>query len=190
MRAFTLSLTAIAAVCLLPISAQAQFRVFVSAQGSDSNPCTFALPCRSFQHAHDTVSFGGEIDVLDPAGYGALTISKSISIQGHGFAGITATSGTAITIPGLSNVVNLRGLLIDGVGSGSNGITMQSNVGVNIQDCLIRNFSNAGILVDAAVGSIRRNPRSPPTRPVSMCPVPAPWRDSTAPRSLQTASDL
>src|SRR5262245_60029106 len=73
-------------------TAQAQSRVFVAAQGLDSNPCTFALPCRSFQKAHDTVAANGEIDVLDPAGYGAVLISKAISIQGHGFSGITATT--------------------------------------------------------------------------------------------------
>ena len=61
-------------------AAQAQTRVFVAAQGSDSNPCTFAAPCRTFQHAHDMVAAGGEIDVLDPAGYGAVIITKSISI--------------------------------------------------------------------------------------------------------------
>src|ERR1700686_5098439 len=63
------------AAMLSAVPAQAQ-RVFVSATGSDGNPCTFASPCRSFQHAHDVVAAGGEIDVLDPAGYGALTINK------------------------------------------------------------------------------------------------------------------
>src|SRR5437763_8402706 len=80
--------------------AQGQTRMFVAAQGSDSNACSFAAPCRTFQHAHDTVAAGGEIDVLDPAGYGAVTISKSISIQGHGYAGITAATpgGSGITV--------------------------------------------------------------------------------------------
>src|SRR5262245_61816233 len=72
---------------------QAQSRVFVAAQGNDANPCTFALPCRTFQHAHDVVAANGEIDVLDPAGYGALIISKAISIQGHGFAGLAVPAG-------------------------------------------------------------------------------------------------
>ena len=69
-----LTLSAIAASLLAPglISnpAQAQSRVFVAAQGSDANPCTFAQPCRTFQHAHDVVAAYGEIDALDPAGYG------------------------------------------------------------------------------------------------------------------------
>src|SRR5215471_18886117 len=85
------------AFMLIPNAAQAQpTRVFVAAQGSDGNPCTFALPCRTFQHAHDVVAAKGEIDVLDPAGYGSLTITKAISIQGHGFAGLAVTSGDGI----------------------------------------------------------------------------------------------
>src|SRR5215472_4698311 len=120
--------------------AQAQ-RVFVSAAGSDGNPCSFASPCRSFQHAHDIVAAHGEIDVLDPAGYGALTITKAISIQGHGFSGISAASGDAIDInAGASDKINLRGLLIDGVGTGGDGIVFNSGASLNVQECLIRNF--------------------------------------------------
>jgi hypothetical protein len=65
-------------------------RTFVAALGSDGNPCTFVAPYRTLQHAHDQTMAGGEIDVLDPAGYGAVTVSKAISIQGHGIAGIPA----------------------------------------------------------------------------------------------------
>jgi len=139
---------AVACACAVlsatPEPAQAQpSRVFVAAQGSDANSCTFAAPCRTFQHAHDTVAAGGEIDVLDPAGYGALTISKSISIQGHGFAGVSAPSGNAITVNSRGGaVVNLRGLLIDGVGSGQSGIQFDDGASVHIQDNLIRSFTN------------------------------------------------
>jgi hypothetical protein len=121
-------------------------RVFVAAQGSDSNPCSFALPCRTFQHAHDTVAAGGEIDVLDPAGYGAITITKSISIQGHGFSGISAPSGNAITIgAGANDKISLRGLLIDGVDTGDNGILFNAGSILEVGDCVIRNFVADGI---------------------------------------------
>src|SRR5438270_9059528 len=99
--------------------AQAQpTRVFVAAQGTDSANCTFAAPCRSFQKAHDTVAAGGEIDVLDPVGYGEVTITKAISIQAHGFSGISAPSGgTGITInAGVNDAVSLHGLIIEGAG--------------------------------------------------------------------------
>jgi hypothetical protein len=121
--------------------------VFVAAQGSDSNPCTFAAPCRTFQHAHDTVAANGEIDVLDPAGYGALTITKSISIQAHGYAGISVVSSVnAIHVhAGGSDRVNLRGLLIDGGGVGAVGIFADSIGLLSIQDSVIRNFNGGGI---------------------------------------------
>jgi hypothetical protein len=122
-----------------PAAAQ---RVFVAAQGSDANPCTFAAPCRTFQHAHDTVAAGGEIDVLDPAGYGALTISKAISIQGHGFSGISvASGGTGITIAaGSSDAISLNGLLIEGGGVGSHGIQFDAGKSLVVENCAVGNF--------------------------------------------------
>src|SRR5262245_49163102 len=149
--------TAIAFVCAAILAAppaEAQSRVFVAAQGSDSNPCTFAQPCRSFQQAHDTVTARGEIDVLDPAGYGALTITKSISIQGHGFAGLAVPSGDGITVnAGPGDEISVRGLLLDGVGTGANGIVFNSGGSLNVQDCLIRNFGNRGITFPPAATS-------------------------------------
>src|SRR5690242_4814983 len=142
MKQSTVVLSAIACSVLLCTPAHAlPARVFVSGTGSDSNACTFLAPCRTFQHAHDSVAAGGEIDVLTPAGYGPLTITQAISIQGHGFSGISAPSGNAITInAGASDKINLRGLLIDGVGTGTAGISCNNLVGsLNIQDSLIRN---------------------------------------------------
>jgi hypothetical protein len=141
-------LATVLACSLLAEPAQAQ-RVFVSATGSDGNPCNFASPCRTFQHAHDTAPANGEIDVLDPAGYGPLTITKAISIQGHGFSGISAISGaTAITInAGASDAVSLRGLLIDGAGTGSAGIQYNTAGSVTIADSVVRNFVNNGIWI-------------------------------------------
>jgi hypothetical protein len=131
---------AIGALQATPALAQ---RVFVAAQGSDANPCTFALPCRTFQHAHDTVAAGGEIDVLDPAGYGALTISKAISIQGHGFSGISVASGIGITINAPATAsVGLNGLLIDGGGVGGFGVVFNSGKSLSVENCVIRNVVN------------------------------------------------
>jgi hypothetical protein len=129
--------------------AQAQTRVFVAAQGSDANPCTFALPCRSFQHAHDTVAAGGEIDVLDPAGYGAVTITKAISIQGHGFSGVSVPSGgTGIAIDAAStDAINLDGLLIEGGGVGANGIAFSSGRSLVVENCVVRKVTVEGLLV-------------------------------------------
>jgi hypothetical protein len=159
MTKLVLSLTLTGAACLLSsMPALAQSRVFIAAQGSDANPCTFAAPCRTFQHAHDTVQAGGEIDVLDPAGYGTISINKAISIQGHGFAGIAApNNANAITInAGPGDRINLRGLLIDGAGSGADGILFQAGWSLNLQDCLVRNFllGNGIIFAPGASGNL------------------------------------
>src|SRR5215468_56034 len=122
-------------------------RTFVSGNGSDSNPCSLAAPCRSFAGALAQTSPGGEIAVLDTAGYGAVTITKAISIVNEEGveAGITVTSGDGITInAGASDVVNLRGLTIVGAG-GNNGITFTSGGALNIQNCVVRGFNSNGL---------------------------------------------
>ena len=148
---FAVLIVTVFACSMHAVPAQAQ-RVFVSATGSDGNPCTFASPCRSFQHAHDVASSGGEIDVLDPAGYGPLTITKAISIQGHDFSGISVPSGgTGITInAGASDRISLRGLLLDGSGGAAQGISIAGAGFVDIDECVIRNFSNDGIFHGSA----------------------------------------
>ena len=126
--------------------AQAQ-RVFVATTGSDSNPCSFASPCRSFQHAHDVTAANGEIDVLDPAGYGALTITKAISIQGHGYSGLTVpSSGTGITInASATDAIHLNGLLIEGGQAGATGIAFNTGQSLTVENCVVRNVTGNGL---------------------------------------------
>jgi hypothetical protein len=130
-------------------------RVFVSARGNDTNACTFALPCRSFAAAQLAVAAGGEIDVLDPAGYGQVFITKALSIQGHGFAGVSVGAAVdAITIDaGATDKVSLRGLLIEGGAIGRNGINFRTGGTLDIQDTVIRNFTNNGILFQPSAAS-------------------------------------
>jgi hypothetical protein len=147
---------AIAAALLCAAPAQAQFvpanRTFVSGTGSDINPCTNTQPCRSFAIAQSLTNPGGEIIALDPGGYGALTITKSLSIinNGVGEVGITVqnTSASAITVSaGASDIVTLRGLTLDGVNSSSSqGIVVNSVGTLNIQNCLIHGFGANGIV--------------------------------------------
>jgi hypothetical protein len=147
MKSLLLALAAITFLCSLHTEpAQAQ-RLFVSATGSDSNPCTFALPCRSFQHAHDVTSANGEIDVLDPAGYGAVTITKAISIQGHGFSGVSVPSnGIGITINApATGAVHLNGLLIEGGRLGSAGIKFNTGKLLAVENCIVRNMLGEGL---------------------------------------------
>jgi hypothetical protein len=141
---------ALALAATLPaVSAQAQSpRTFVSAAGSDSNPCSFAAPCRHFQAAVNATTVGGEVDALDPAGYGPITITQAITIEGQGWSYIAPPAGgNGITINAVSGNVAIHGVSLNGVGiTGTTvGILFQSGGGLNVRDSSIRNFSDDGI---------------------------------------------
>src|SRR5262249_47678687 len=104
--------------------------------------------CRSFAGALAQTSAGGEIAVLDTAGYGTVTITKAVSIVNEEGveAGVTVTSGDGITISaGASDVVNLRGLTLVGATGSGNGITFNTGGALNIQNCVIRGFGTIGL---------------------------------------------
>jgi hypothetical protein len=111
-------------------SAHAQAsRTWVSGVGDDANPCSRTAPCKTFAGAISKTAAHGEISVLDPGPYGAVTITKSITISGVGtLASILATSNTnAVTINAAdTDVVVLRDLQMNGVGSGGTGIRLIS----------------------------------------------------------------
>jgi hypothetical protein len=148
---FALLVTAL--VGLLPVApAQAQAaRTFVSAAGSDSNNCiNVATPCRHFAAAYAATAPNGEIDVLDPANYGELTITGPVSIEGHGWATVTPLiggSGIAINVSGNpGDKINISGLVLEGSPEGNTGIGVGGGVSLTIRDCVIRNFG-AGIIL-------------------------------------------
>jgi hypothetical protein len=124
-------------------------RSFVSSFGNDANDCSRSAPCRTFQGAHDKTFDQGEITVLDPGGYGAVTITKSISIvnDGVGEAGLLVSGGvTGIVINAANAYVNLRGLTIQGIGfGGGNGIRLDNGFSLTISNCVIRNLTGEGI---------------------------------------------
>lgn len=132
-----------------------QMRTYVSGLGSDANPCLVSAPCQSFQRALSLTIASGAIFVLDSANYGPATITKSVTITSEGaMAGVLAPSGIGITInAGPSDVINLRGLDIDGSNSGSIGIQFNSGKSLNIQKSLVRNFTNSGISFSPTVAS-------------------------------------
>jgi hypothetical protein len=139
------------ALAVLPaVSAQAQApRTFVSAAGSDSNPCSFAAPCRHFQAAVMATSAGGEVDALDPAGYGPIIISQAITIEGQGWSYIAPPAdGNGITINAVSGKVVIHGVSLNGVGitGTTNGIVFNSGGSLDVQESVIRNFNFDGIL--------------------------------------------
>jgi hypothetical protein len=143
---------ALALAAVLPaLSAHAQApRTFVSAAGSDSNPCSFAAPCRHFQAAVMATSAGGEVDALDPAGYGPIVISQGVTIEGQGWSYIAPpASGNGITINAGSGNVSIHGVSLNGAGitGSTNGIVLNSGASVMITNCDIQNFGNDGILL-------------------------------------------
>jgi len=132
-------------------SAQAELaRTFVSSLGNDANDCGRLTPCRTFQTAHTNTLNGGEITVLDPGGYGALTITKAISIinDGVGEAGGLVSGGlNGITVnAGVNDAVALRGLTIKGIGfGGGNGIRFNTGRSLTIENSAIRTLDGAGL---------------------------------------------
>ena len=130
-------------------SANAQAtRTWVSGVGDDANPCSRTAPCKTFAGAISKTAAAGEIDCLDPGGFGAVTITKSITIDCSGtFGSILAalTNGvnvndSATATPG-TIVVTLRGLAINGAGSGLVGINFVSGFSLHLDNVIIENFN-------------------------------------------------
>src|SRR5437660_1228424 len=128
MRKFAMAASMLAATFALflptaPAQAQAT-RTWVSGVGDDANPCSRTAPCKTFAGAISKTASGGEIDCLDPGGFGAVTITKSITLDCTGTFGSVLVSGTnaIVVAAGSSDAVVLRNIFIDGVGTGINGV--------------------------------------------------------------------
>jgi hypothetical protein len=122
-------------------------RTWVSGVGDDANPCSRTAPCKTFAGAISKTAAGGEIDALDPGGFGAVTITKAITIDGGpGIAGVlvSGTNGIIVNITtGLpTEVVTLRNLDINGLGTGTNGINFMAGAGLYIENSTIYGFAN------------------------------------------------
>lgn len=140
------AVVALVSVCVLasPAAAQAS-RTWVSGVGDDANPCSRTAPCKTFAGAISKTAANGEISVLDPGGFGAVTITKSISIVAEGNeGGVLASLTNGITINSPTAVVYIRGLIIEGKGDGLNGVNIVAAKSVLIEDTVIRGFRAAG----------------------------------------------
>lgn len=128
------------------VQAQAT-RTWVSGVGDDANPCSRTAPCKTFAGAISKTAAGGEINAIDSGGFGAVTITKSITIDGAGtLAGIlnAGTNGININAAGIN--VTLRNLVLDGAGTGLVGIRIIAANKVSIENCQI--FGNNGKGID------------------------------------------
>ncbi|MGZ5434775.1 MAG: hypothetical protein ACXWID_00420 [Pyrinomonadaceae bacterium] len=156
---FTVKLVVIATFMLAFASmTQAQAtRTWVSGVGDDANPCSRTAPCKTFAGAISKTAVDGEIDVLDPGGFGGVTITKSITIDGSatGMAGllVAGTNGILINIQANSgsNTVQIRNISINGAGNtaAGNGIRVVgpgvANLAVLVENCVIWNFRSVAV---------------------------------------------
>jgi hypothetical protein len=139
------------ALFAMPANAQAT-RTWVSGVGDDANPCSRTAPCKTFAGAISKTANGGEIDCLDPGGFGALTITKPLTIlcgiSGNGGVLVSGTDGIDVNLSTSGQVV-LDGLDFEGLGSGINGVSMLGQGRLIIRNCSIRDFTGNGVNVAA-----------------------------------------
>jgi hypothetical protein len=150
-----LALLTVLLIATAPANAQAT-RTWVSGVGDDANPCSRTAPCKTFAGAISKTAPAGEINVLDPGGFGAVTITKSITISSeYTEAGVLVSGTHAIIISaGPSDVVIIRGLDIQGLGTGLTGIRVLSAGVVHVENCTIDHFTQIGIdFVPSAVSA-------------------------------------
>jgi hypothetical protein len=137
-------------------------RSYVSGTGNDADPCTRTWPCKSFSSAISKTAEGGEIDVLDPSGYGTVSITKALTIDGgtgSGWASVQASgvSGIIVNVTTGSHandaVVILRNIAFTGINQtpnapGTNGISYTRAAHLRVENCQFQNFNQTGISVN------------------------------------------
>ena len=141
-----LAVLACAVLFSASVSAQAT-RTWVSGVGDDANPCSRTAPCKTFAGAISKTATGGTINVLDPGGYGAVSIGKAITIDGRGqHASILASGTNGVLINAAAGaVVVLRNLSIVGAGTGINGVRFIGGGALHMQNVDVDGFTGAAI---------------------------------------------
>jgi len=156
LRLITNAIAAVIFILAFVTISQAQAtRTWVSGVGDDANPCSRTAPCKTFAGAISKTATSGEINVLDPGGFGGVTITKAITISSEGFeAGVLVSGTNAIIIntPAAAEVM-LKGLDIEGLGTGLSGVDILSASKVTIQNCTIRNFTQNGVDIEGPAGT-------------------------------------
>jgi hypothetical protein len=149
-------------VMWLPEASAVSQRAFVASNGNDANVslnCNLANPCRSFGAAIGTVNPGGEVIVLDSAGYGPVTVSQAVTIVAPPgvYAGVTVFAGPGIAVNAPAAKVTLRGLTINALG-GTTGVQLQAASTLYLDGLIVSGFSgvggaglNAAVAADSAV---------------------------------------
>src|SRR5258707_3017925 len=156
----TMNLLKVLAIVLLGLSlmsAEAS-RTWVSGVGDDANPCSRTAPCKTWAGAISKTAPGGEIDALDPGGFGAVTITKAITLDGGGgqvaSTLVSGTNGIVVQANASTDVVILRNIRINGISSGINGIQFNSGKALIVENCNIFGFTGSGINITSAGGKV------------------------------------
>lgn len=158
-RIISLVALAVSSLVLAAAEASAQAtRTWVSGTGNDADPCSRTAPCKTFAGAISKTAAGGEINALDPGGFGAVTITKSITIDGGGqVASVLAAGTNGIIINGAGITVTVRNLRINGVGltptPGLNGVQFLSGQGLHVENCDIFGFTQNAININVNTAS-------------------------------------
>jgi hypothetical protein len=136
----------LAVLVTAPAHAQAT-RTWVSGVGDDVNPCSRTAPCKTFAGAISKTAAGGEISVLDPGGFGTVTITKALTINGDGtLAGILSALTTGVIVnAGVNDRVILRNISINGGANGINGIRFIAGKSLTVDNLTISGFTTRGI---------------------------------------------
>ena len=123
--------------------------------GDDANPCSRTAPCKTFAGAISKTAAAGEISVLDPGGFGVVTITKAITINGDGtLAGILASLSNGIIVnAGVNDEVIIKNISIHGGGNGLNGIRYLAGKQLTVQRVTINGFTTRGIDMQTAATS-------------------------------------
>ena len=126
-------------------------RTWVSGVGDDVNPCSRTAPCKTFAGAISKTAAGGEINCLDPAGFGAVTITKAITIDClHTLGGVLAAATNGVIVNAVaSDRIVLRGLDINGIGTGVDGIRFINGGSLHVENSVIYGMQN-GIMIHTA----------------------------------------
>jgi hypothetical protein len=161
---FTIKIFAIATFMFaFATLAQAQAtRTWVSGVGDDVNPCSRTAPCKTFAGAISKTAANGEIDCLDPGGFGTVTITKSITIDGTtgaGFGSILASGTNGVNVNDSATatpntiIVILRNLSIHGAGTGVKGVSFTSGKALHVENCQIFGFRGSSLTTDHAISA-------------------------------------
>jgi hypothetical protein len=152
---FMLKAALLITACTVIASAQAS-RTWVSGVGDDANPCSRTAPCKTFAGAISKTAVTGEINCLDPGGFGAVTITKAITIDCTDIFGsvlVSGTNGIVVAAPN-TDTVTLRNIEVNGIGTGLTGILFTSGAALHLEHVRVYNFTTACISAATSTSAV------------------------------------